>query len=76
MLHTTKEGEPRLVRECAFPLTAKKCVSLIVTDLAVIEVTKEGFVLKEIAPGWTVPEVQSLTAAELLPSAHLKEIEL
>ena len=76
MLHTTKEGEPRLVRECAFPLTAKQCVSLIVTDLAVIEVTKEGFILKEIAPGWTIPEVQSLTEAELMPAADLKEIEL
>jgi 3-oxoacid CoA-transferase B subunit len=76
MLHTTKEGGPRLVRNCSFPLTAKQCVSLIVTDLAAIEVTKEGLVLKEIAPGWTVPEVQSLTEAKLTPAADLKEIEL
>jgi 3-oxoacid CoA-transferase B subunit len=76
MLHTTKEGGPRLVKNCSFPLTAKQCVSLIVTDLAVIEVTESGLVLKEIAPGWTAPEVQSLTEAKLTPAADLKEIEL
>ena len=76
MLHTTKEGEPRVVKSCTYPLTARQCVSLIVTDLAVIEVTGEWLVLKEIAPGWTVPEVQGLTAAKLIPAAYLKEIEL
>jgi 3-oxoacid CoA-transferase subunit B len=76
MLHTTKEGEPRIVKNCTFPLTDKQCVSLIITDLAVIEVTGEGLVLKEIAPGWTVPEIQSLTEARLEPAADLKEIEL
>ena len=76
MLHTTKEGEPRIVKNCTFPLTAKQCVSLIITDLAVIEVTREGLVLKETAPGWTFPEVQSLTGAKLTPAADLKEIEL
>ena len=76
MLHTTKNGEARIVRNCTYPLTAIGCVSLIVTDLAVIEVTSEGLVLKEIAPGWTVPEVQELTEAQLLPAADLKEIEL
>jgi 3-oxoacid CoA-transferase B subunit len=76
MLHTTKEGEPRIVKNCTFPLTAKQCVSLIITDLAVIEVTGEGLVLKEIAPGWTVQEIQSLTEARLEPAADLKEIEL
>jgi len=76
MLHTTKEGEPRIVSNCTFPLTARQCVSLIVTDLAVIEVTKEGLVLREIAPGWTVPEVQALTEAKLVPATDLKEIEL
>ena len=76
MLHTTKDGEPRIVSHCTFPLTARQCVSLIVTDLAVIEVTKEGLVLIEIAPGWTVPEVQALTEAKLVPAKDLKEIEL
>jgi len=76
MLHTTKEGAPRIVKKCTYPLTARQCVSLIVTDLAVIEVTAEGLVLKEIAPGWTVPEVQSLTEAKFVPADDLKEIEL
>jgi 3-oxoacid CoA-transferase B subunit len=76
MLHTTKEGAPRIIKKCTYPLTASQCVSLIITDLAVIEVTTKGLVLKEIAPGWTVPEVQNLTEAGLVPAADLKEIEL
>ncbi len=76
MLHTTKEGEPRIVRDCTFPLTARRCADLIITDLAVIEVTPQGLVLKEIAPGWTAPEVQALTGAGLKPSSDIKEIEL
>ena len=76
MLHTTKDGGPRIVRDCTYPLTARRCVSLIITDLAVMEVTENGLVLKEIAPGWTVPEVQGLTEAKLTPAADLKEIEL
>jgi 3-oxoacid CoA-transferase subunit B len=76
MLHTTKEGEPRIVKDCAFPLTARGCVSLVITDLAVIEVTAAGLILKETAPGWTVPEIQALTGARLQPAADLKEIEL
>ncbi len=76
MLHTTKEGGPRIVENLTFPLTAKGCVSLIVTDLAVIEVTAKGLILKEIAPGWTVQEIQALTEARLTPAGDIKEIEL
>lgn len=76
MLHTTKTGEARIVKNCTYPLTAKQCVSLIITDLAVIEVTKDGLVLKELAPGWTVRKVQSLTGARLTPASDLKEMEL
>jgi 3-oxoacid CoA-transferase B subunit len=76
MLHTTKDGEPRIVKNCTYPLTARQCVSLIITDLAVIEVTAKGLILKEVAPGWAVPEIQSLTEAKLIPAADLKEIEL
>jgi 3-oxoacid CoA-transferase B subunit len=76
MRHTTKTGEPRIVKNCTYPLTARRCVSLIITDLAVIEVTGEGLVLREIAPGWTASEVQDLTGARLTPAADLKEIEL
>jgi 3-oxoacid CoA-transferase B subunit len=76
MLHTTKDGQARIVEKCTYPLTARQCVNLIITDLAVIEVTGKGLVLKEIAPGWTVTEVQELTGAGLIPAADLKEIEL
>jgi 3-oxoacid CoA-transferase B subunit len=76
MEHTTKDGKPRLVKECTYPLTAKECVDLVVTDLAVIEVTPEGLVLKEVAPGWTVAEVQALSEPELIISPDLKEVEL
>lgn len=76
MLHTTKEGKPRIVKECTFPLTAKECVDMIITDLAVIEVTGQGLVLREIAPGWTVEEIQELTEPKLVVSPDLKEIQL
>lgn len=76
MLHTTRDGQPRLVRECTYPLTARRCVSLVITDLAVMEITADGLLLREIAPGWTVPEVQALTEAGLTPAADLREIEL
>jgi len=76
MEHTTKKNEPKILKECTFPLTAKECVDLIITDMAVIEVTKQGLVLKEIAPGWTVDEVQALTEPKLIATEDLKEIEL
>lgn len=76
MLHTTKEGGPRIVRQCTFPLTARNCVNKIFTDIAVIEVTKQGLVLREVAPAWTAEEVQSLTEPKLIVAKDLKEIEL
>jgi len=76
MLHNTKEGAARIVKQCSFPLTAKNCVDKIFTDLAVIDVTPKGLILKELAPGWTAEEVQSLTEASLIIADDLKEIEL
>jgi 3-oxoacid CoA-transferase B subunit len=76
MLHTTREGGARIVKECSFPLTAKGCVGKIFTDIAVIEVTKRGLVLREVAPGWTAEEVQALTEAPLIVANDLKEMEL
>ena len=74
--HTTKGGKPKIVKQCSIPLTAPRCMNLIVTDIAVIEVTEQGLVLKEIAPGWTVDEVQELTEPKLIVAEDLKEIEL
>ncbi len=76
MLHTTKDGKPRIVKNCTYPLTAKQCVSMIFTDLAVMQVTERGILLKEVAPGWTVGEIQTLTEPKLLIASDLKEIEL
>lgn len=76
MIHTTKEGAPRIVRQCTFPLTAKSCVKKILTDLAAIEVTEQGLVLTEIAPGWTPEEVQALTEPRLIVAGDLKEIRV
>jgi len=74
--HTTKEGEPKIVRECTQPLTAPRSVDQIITDIAVMEVTPEGLVLREVAPGWTAEEVQALTEARLIVAPDLKEMTL
>jgi 3-oxoacid CoA-transferase subunit B len=76
MTHTTRDGRPKIVKQCATPLTAPECVSLIITDLAVIEVTKDGLVLKEIAPGWTPEEVMAMTEPPLRVSPDLREFSL
>ncbi|MCI0441226.1 MAG: 3-oxoacid CoA-transferase subunit B [Chloroflexi bacterium] len=76
MEHNDRNGNPKIVRECGYPLTGKECVSLIVTDIAVIEVTPRGLVLKETAPGWTVADVQRETEPRLIISPDLREMAL
>ncbi|WP_419760326.1 3-oxoacid CoA-transferase subunit B [Acidisoma sp.] len=63
--HTTKEGKPKLVQRCSYPLTALGAVSRIYTNLAVIDVTSAGFVVREVVPGLTLDELQSRTGAPL-----------
>ena len=65
MEHTTRSGEPKIVEECTYPLTGRGVVSMIITDLAVIEVTSEGLLLKEVAPSFTPEEIQAVTGARL-----------
>mgnify|MGYP006280649311 FL=1 len=69
--HTTKKGKPKILKECSLPLTAKGEVDLIVTELAVIEVTDEGLVLQEVAEGVEVEEVKDKTDADLIISDNL-----
>ena len=76
MEHVTKDGNPRVVERCGYPLTGRECVDLIVTDLAVIEVGNDGLVLKEVAPGETPQEVQAKTGAKLALSPELREIRV
>lgn len=76
MQHITASGEPRIVRQCTYPLTAREVVNTIITNLAVIEVGEEGLVVKEVAPGWTVEEIQAVTEPKLMVAPDLKEIEL
>jgi 3-oxoacid CoA-transferase B subunit len=66
MLHTAKDGTSKILKKCALPLTGKKVVDLVITDLAVMEVTPQGLKLRETAPGVTVDEVLASTEAELL----------
>ncbi|MBI2869062.1 MAG: 3-oxoacid CoA-transferase subunit B [Chloroflexi bacterium] len=76
MMHVTNNGEPKIVTECTYAVTARRCVKLIVTDLAVIEVAPGGLVLKEVAPGVTAADVQSVTGPKLIISPDLTEIQL
>ena len=76
MEHTDRSGTSKIVRECTYPLTGRECVSLIVTDIAVMEVSDEGLVLKEVAPDWDAASVQGETDARLIVSPDLTEITL
>jgi 3-oxoacid CoA-transferase subunit B len=76
MEHVTPKGQLKILKECSYPLTAARCVKLIITDIAVIEVAAEGLILKETAPGWTIEEIQACTEPKMLISPDLKEIEL
>ncbi|MCX6539380.1 MAG: CoA transferase subunit B [Acidobacteria bacterium] len=70
MEHTTREGEPKILKACSLPLTGMGVVDLIVTELAVIEVTPEGLRLNEVAEGVTVDQVRAATEAHLLVSGE------
>ena len=74
MEHTNAAGQPKVLEDCTHPNTRRGHVGLIITDAAVIRVANEGLVLEELAPGWTVEQVQSITGARLVPTEDMKEM--
>jgi 3-oxoacid CoA-transferase subunit B len=76
MEHTTKNGDPKILKKCTLPLTGVGVVNTIVTEMAYIQVTKEGLVLEEVAPGLSAEDVQKATEARLIVSPKLKTMEI
>jgi 3-oxoacid CoA-transferase B subunit len=71
MEHAAKDGSPKILSQCTLPLTGRRCVDLVVTEMGVVRVTKEGLVLAEIAPDTTVEAVKKATGAPLLVAGDL-----
>jgi len=76
MEHVTPAGHPKILEACTYPLTAKGCVDVIVTNYALIEVTPKGLLLKEAIPGVSAEDVQKMTAAPLIIAEDFHEMEL
>ena len=75
MMHTNNAGESKILKKCTLPITGVNCVKKVVTNLAVLEVTKKGFKLLERAPGVSVEEIIKSTEAELIIEGDVIEMK-
>jgi 3-oxoacid CoA-transferase subunit B len=76
MEHVNKEGKPKILKKCSLPLTGLKCVNHIVTEYALMDVTPKGLVLRELAPGVTVEQVQTITEPKLTVAPDVREMKI
>ena len=76
MMHTNKKGDSKILKSCTLPITGKNCVKKVVTNLAVLEVSENGFKLLERAPGVTVEEIKNATEADLIIERSVPEMQL
>ena len=76
MMHTNKAGESKLLKKCSLPLTGVNCVKKIVTNLAVLDVTENGFKLLERAPGVSVEEIKAATEGNLIIEGDIPEMKV
>ncbi len=76
MEHATKEGKPKILKQCTLPITGRRCVSAVCTDRAWMDVTDEGLVLRELAPGETFDSVQELTEPRLVVAPDVRPMQL
>ena len=72
MEHVSKDGKSKVLKECGLPLTGKRCVHTIVTDHALFDVTPDGLLLKELAPGLTVDDIRKITEAKMIVAPEIK----
>jgi 3-oxoacid CoA-transferase subunit B len=76
MEHATKDGKPKILKQCTLPLTGRRCVSAICSDQGWIDVTKDGLVVRELAPGVTLDVIQKITGPKLIAAPDLRTMKV